>query len=165
MRVIYAIGSEFAGGIGATAYHAVQGLYRHGMLRRLLCGAYRPTEIPATLIRAIGLPDRALRKLASLDRTGRVWCLQAVLFDCWAACHLEAADLFHVWGNHGLRSLRRAKAMGMVTVVERASAHPQYQARLLKEEYARWGIRWQAPQAALRRANAEIALPIGQPPI
>ncbi|MFN3763564.1 MAG: hypothetical protein ACK4WK_10240, partial [Anaerolineae bacterium] len=66
VKVIYSIGSKFAGGgIGTTAYHAVRGLYRHGMLKRLLCGAYRPTEIPREKIRAVGLPERALRKLAS----------------------------------------------------------------------------------------------------
>ncbi|MFN3929394.1 MAG: glycosyltransferase family 4 protein, partial [Thermoflexus sp.] len=158
MRVIYAIGSKFAGGgIGTTAYYAVQGLYRHGLLKRLLCGAYRPTEIPREKIRAVGLPDRALRKLASLDPTGWLWYVQAVLFDAWAARHLEPADVFHVWGNYGLRSLRRAREMGMVTVVERASAHPLSQARLLQEEYARWGLTVRVHPRSLKRALAEIA--------
>ncbi|MGB9776541.1 MAG: glycosyltransferase family 4 protein [Anaerolineae bacterium] len=159
VRVIYSIGSKFAGGgIGTTAYHAVRGLYQHGMLHRLLCGAFRPTEIPREKIRALGLPDRALRKLASMDSTGWLWHLQAVLFDTWASRHLESADIFHVWGNYGLQSLRRAREMGMVTVVERASAHPLYQARLLQEEYARWGLSFRSLQAAVKRALAEMSL-------
>ncbi|HXF69535.1 MAG TPA: glycosyltransferase family 4 protein [Thermoflexus sp.] len=157
--MIYAIGSKFAGGgIGTTAYHAVRGLYRHGMLKRLLCGAYQPTEIPPEKIRALGLPDRALRKLAGLEPTGWLWYFQAVLFDTWASRHLEQADVFHVWGNYGLRSIRRAREMGMVTVVERASAHPLDQARLLREEYARWGLRFRMPSAMLRRGIQELAL-------
>lgn len=159
VRVIYSIGSKFAGGgIGTIAYHAVRGLYRHGVLQRLLCGAYRPTEIPKEKIRSVGLLDRALRKLASLDPSGWLWHLQAVLFDAWASRHLEPAHIFHVWGNYGLRSLQRAKRMGMVTVVERASSHPLYQVRLLQEEYARWGLRFRVPRATLLRGVQELAL-------
>ena len=157
MKVIYSIGAKFAGGgIGTTAYHGVRGLHRHGMLQRLLCGSFRPTEIPRKKIRAIGLPSRALRKLAVYDRSGWLWYLHSLLFDAWASRLLEPADLFHVWGNHGLRSLRRARAMGMVTVVERASSHPLYQAHLLQEEYARWRLKFRIPLASLRRALAEM---------
>lgn len=159
VRVIYSIGSNFAGGgIGTTAYHAVRGLHRHGMLHRLLCGSFRPTEIPREKIRSVGLPDRILRKLASLDSSGWLWHFQAMLFDIWASRYLEPADVFHVWGNYGLRSLRHARKMGMVTVVERASAHPVYQARLLQEEYARWGLTCGIPQVTLKRALAEMDL-------
>jgi glycosyltransferase involved in cell wall biosynthesis len=157
VKVIYSIGAKFAGGgIGTTAYHAVRGLHRHGLLYRLLCGSFRPTEIPGEKIRAMGLPSRALRKLATFDASGWVWYLQSLLFDAWASRQLEQADLFHAWGNYGLSSLRRAKEMGMVTVVKRASSHPLYQARLLKEEYARWGIAFRTPQATLRRGVIEM---------
>lgn len=157
MKVIYAIGAKFAGGgIGTTAYHAVRGLHRHGLLHRLLCGSFRPTEIPHERIRAMGLPSRALRKLATFDASGWLWYFQSSLFDAWASRHLELADLFHVWNSNGLASLRRAKEMGMVTVVKRASAHPLCQARLLKEEYARWGMSFRIPRAGLRRSVAEL---------
>jgi glycosyltransferase involved in cell wall biosynthesis len=126
------------------------------MLHRLLVGSYRPTEIPREKIRSLGLPSRVLRKLAVYDRTGWLWHLHNLLYDRWAARHLEAANLFHVWGNHGLVSLRQARAMGMKTVVERASSHPLFQAGLLREEYARWGLTFRIPQAALRRAIAEM---------
>lgn len=159
VRVVYSIGSKFAGGgIGTTAYYAVRGLYRHGILQRLLCGAYRSTEIPREKIRSVGLPDRILRKLASLDFSGWLWHFQAVLFDIWASRYLEPAGVFHVWGNYGLQSIRRAREMGMVTVVERASTHPVYQARLLQEEYTRWGLTFRVHQPALERALAEMAL-------
>jgi glycosyltransferase involved in cell wall biosynthesis len=159
VRVLYAIGSKFAGGgIGTIAYHAVQGLYRHGFLQRLLCGASRRTEIPSSLVRAMGLPDRTLRKLASFTGSGRLWYLQSLLFDAWMARRLEPADLFHVWGNYGLCAMQRARGMGMATVIERASTHPQHQARLLVEEYVRWGLQWAMPKRALERAVAELAL-------
>lgn len=157
MKVIYSIGAKFAGGgIGTIAYHAVRGLHRHGLLHYLLCGSFRPTEISREKIKAVGLPSRALRKVATFDTSGWLWYFQSLLFDAWASRYLEPADLFHVWGNYGLRSLTLAKRLGMVTVVKWASAHPLYRTGLLKEEYARWGITFQIPQAGLRRSIAEL---------
>jgi len=43
-------------------------------------------------------------------------------------------------------------------VVQRASTHPRVQARLLAEEYARWGLTFRISEPALRRAQAEIEL-------
>lgn len=159
LGVIYSIGSKFAGGgIGTTAYHAVRGLHRHKMLKRLLCGHYRPTEIPREKIRSLGLPDRALRKLASLEPSGWLWYLQAALFDAWASRLLEPADIFHVWGNYGLRSLQQAKAIGMITIVERASTHPMYQAQLLQKEFGNWGLSFRLPHDTLKVSLAEMTL-------
>ncbi len=157
MKVIYAIGAKFAGGgIGTIAYHAVRGLHRHGVLYRLLCSSFHSTEIPRERIRGMGLFGRTPRKLATYDRSGWLWYFQSLFFDAWASGHLEPADLFHVWGNYGLRSLRQAKQIGMVTVVERASSHPLYQARLLQEEHTRWGLSFRIPKSPLHRALAEL---------
>jgi glycosyltransferase involved in cell wall biosynthesis len=156
VRVIYSVGARFAGGgIGTTALHAAKALHRHGMLTRLLCGSYAPSEIPRDKTRSLGLPSRGLRRLATLDPSGWLWHADSVLFDAWACGRLEPADLFHVWGNFGLRSLRRAKTLGMTTIVQRASTHPLYQARLLQEEYTRWGLTFRTPRQVLRRAVAE----------
>lgn len=157
MRVVYSIGAKFAGGgIGTTAYHGVRGLYRHKMLHRLLCGSFRPTEIPREKIRAMGLISRALRKLAVYDPSHRLMYLHNVLYDAWTARLLENGDLFHVWGGHGLRSLQRAKSMGMITVVQWASSHPTWRAKLLQEEYARWGLHLHLLRAGLSRALNEM---------
>jgi len=159
LKLIYSIGARFAGGgIGTTAYHAVCGLHRHRMLHRLLVGSYRPTEIPREKIRAMGLPSRALRKLATFDTSGWLWYIQSVLFDAWATLYLEPTNLFHVWNNYGLGCLRRAKAMGIITIVERASSHPLCRARLLQKEYSRWGLTFRTPLVSLRRAVAEIEM-------
>jgi len=159
MRVIYSIGAKFAGGgIGTTAYHAVRGLHRHGMLYRLLCGSFRPSEIPREKIRALGLPSRALRKLAVYDRTYYLDYVHNVLYDLWATRHIDACHLFHGWNGFSLRSLKRAKAFGAVTVVERASAHPLFQVRLLQEEYRRRGLSFRYPATALRRSVTELGV-------
>jgi glycosyltransferase involved in cell wall biosynthesis len=157
MRVIYAIGAKFAGGgFGTTAYHGARTIHAHGMLRRLLCGAYRPTEIPSDLIRAFGLPDQVLRKLATYDRSHWMAHLQTMVFDAWAARRLESADVLLVWYKCGLRSMQRAQAMGMVTVGQWGNVHPRQQYDVLAEEYARWGLQRRMPRAVLARALAEI---------
>jgi glycosyltransferase involved in cell wall biosynthesis len=155
--VIYSFGNKFAGaGMGTTAYYGARELYRHGLVQRLLCGAYVPTEIPAEVIRAIGLPNRALCKLASLEPSGWLWYVQAVLYDAWAARHIAQADLFHVWVGYGSQSLRRAKAQGMTTVVQVVSSHPNFQNRLMREEFTRWGQTWRVYTAGLARTLREI---------
>jgi len=157
VRTVYSIGAKFAGGgIGTTAYHAVRGLHRHGLLYRLLCGSYVPTEIPAERVRAMGWASRGLRKLATYDPRRWVSYVHNVAYDRWAAGHLEPCDVFHGWGGFSLRSLERARELGAVTIVERASSHPVYQARLLSDEYARWGLPFHMPARALQRAVAEI---------
>lgn len=157
-RVIYGISTKFAGvGRGTTAYHGVRGLHRHGMLQRVLCGAYRRTEVPDALIRAIGLRDRALRKLALYDGSMRLSTLQGRLFDAWAARHLEAADVLHTW-QHSLHTMQRAKVMGMTIALQLGAPHPSQRNRLLTEEHERWGLRWRRPAAAVRQAVAEVDL-------
>jgi glycosyltransferase involved in cell wall biosynthesis len=156
-NIIYSFGNKFAGaGIGTIAFYEARELYRHGLVQRILCGAYAPTEIPETTIRAIGLPNRILCKLASLEPSGWLWYVQAVLYDLWAARYISRANLFHVWGGYGSRSLRRAKALGMTTVVQIASSHPNFQNRLMREEFARWGQTWRVCTAGLARTLREI---------
>jgi glycosyltransferase involved in cell wall biosynthesis len=157
MKVLYAIGARFAGGgIGRTAYHAVRGLYRSGLLGRLLCGSYVPTEIPRDYILSLGLPSRILRKAAVYDRSRTLNLLDARFFDWWASQKLEQAELFHAWLGFGLRCLRRSRSAGFLTSVECASCHPVLQCRLLGDEYATWGLRFDYPQASLERALAEF---------
>jgi len=156
-NIIYSFGNKFAGaGIGTIAFYEARELYRHGLVQRILCGAYAPTEIPETTIRAIGLPNRILCKLASLEPSGWLWYVQAVLYDLWAARYISRANLFHVWGGYGSRSLRRAKALGMTTVVQIASSHPNFQNCLMREEFARWGQIWRVWHAGLARTLGEI---------
>ena len=157
-RVLYSIGVRFAGGgIGNVAHHGVSGLYRHGMLRRLLCGSYRSTEIPDACIRSLGPLSRLLRKLAVYDPGRfRITSFHNVLYDRWVRRNLEPCDIFLSWNGFGLQALRKAKAGGARTAVYRASSHPLEQARLLREEHLRWGQRHESRGAAVDRATTEI---------
>jgi glycosyltransferase involved in cell wall biosynthesis len=159
MGVIFATGAKFAGvGIGRPAYYAVRGLQERGKLHRVLCGSFLNSEIPSAKIRSIGLASRAVRKLATYDSSGRLWYLESLMFDLWARRQLDRVGQFHVWGNYGYLSLRRAKTIGMVTVVVRGTSHPVHQFRLLAEEHSRWGLRHRIHKPILRRGIAELEL-------
>jgi glycosyltransferase involved in cell wall biosynthesis len=51
------------------------------------------------------------------------------------------ADLLVAWSASALPVLRRARELGMRTVVERGSTHIAWQTDLLESEYARFGLR------------------------
>ena len=159
MDIIYSIGVKFAGGgIGNIAYHAVNGLYRHGILQKLLCGYYRETDIPNDMIQSLGLLSRGLRKAAVYDKSRRVAYWHNNLYDRWASHQIEHCDIFHGWGGFCLKTLQQAKEMGKTTIVERASTHISYQAMLLKEEYNRWGLTYRQSEATTLRAEQEFEL-------
>lgn len=159
MSIVYSIGARIAGGgIGTTAYHAIRGYYRNGHLGRVLCGSYEPIDIPADRLISMGLVNRGMRKLASLDPSHTMDYLDTWLYDLWASHRLERSQGLHVWGNFGLRTIRKAASYGMTIIVERASTHPVYQQRLLREEYLRWGIPYPNNNLIIERALKEMAL-------
>lgn len=55
-----------------------------------------------------------------------------------------ASNLFAGWSSLCLYSLRRAKELGALTVVDRGSSHMEYQTKTLQEEYERWGLEFTA---------------------
>ena len=156
-RVVYSLGAKVGGpGIGTTAHHAVRGLERHGLLRRLLCGARGALEIPADRVRSLGLPSRALRRAAMHDRSGMLRSVHDQLYGRWSARRLEACEVFHGWNGHCLEALEGARALGAQTWVECASCHPVPRARLLGDEHERWGLPFRSNDRARSRALAEL---------
>jgi len=68
------------------------------------------------------------------------YVLRDNLFDYWVARQLQRADIFYGWTHHALWSLKKAKRLGMVTVLERANSHPLTYSRLLEAEYQNEGF-------------------------
>ena len=62
------------------------------------------------------------------------------LYDRHASRHLIASDIFVGLSSCSLYTLRRARQMGVKTVLERGSSHMLYQRKILEEEYARFGL-------------------------
>ncbi|MCL4266205.1 MAG: glycosyltransferase family 4 protein [Anaerolineae bacterium] len=139
MRVIYSNGARFAGGgIGNTAYHAVRGLHRHQQLYKLLCGSYRPTEIPSPQIRSLRYLSRVWRKTAVYDKSGWLDYQYRRFYDRWATQQIEPVDVYIGWSGYNLRSLQKARTLGAITILDRALAHPAYLDKLLCLESQQW---------------------------
>ncbi len=139
MTVNYSIRAKFAGGgIGNTAYHAVKGVHRHNYLQTLFVPSLKSSDIPENLIKKITVD--APKKIKGVRRIYPDY-LEDNLFDFLVSRKLTKSDIFHGWNHHCLFSLRRAKELGAITVVERASSHILTQNELLQEEYKRWGVK------------------------
>lgn len=156
-RALYSIPARIGGGgIGNIAATAAAGLHAQGYLQKLFVSSNRQTLIPENLIAQWGAIGRALKYAGAQDPTGLVYFLESTLFDAWVAAQLPEADIFHAWNGAGLQSIKRAKRLGMQTIVERASSHPGTTIRLLQEEYARWNIPLRLPQWHQPRLLTEL---------
>ena len=112
--------------------------YRKNVLMRPFAGRIDKEEVSAAKIHT-AIPLAILMKLKP---SPHLW---NELFDRWAATKLESQDdggVFIGWSGMSLHGLRRAKALGKTTIVERGSAHIRYQDRILHEEYKKFGIRF-----------------------
>lgn len=127
------------------AYHVARGAYSAGYLLRFITTRFsrfetgiprdRVVELPLSWLLAWGmtrLPGNRVQAL-SYDWGDR-------LFDTLASRRIADADIVHVFNHHGLYTMRQAKQRGALTIVERCSAHPQFQADILTEEFARYGL-------------------------
>lgn len=155
--VVYSIGARVGGaGIGATAWRGVQASLGRGTLRRLLALSVGDPQLQEGSAVSWGLLGRLARWGSSRVRPEVSECLLDVIYDRWASRMLVPAQVLHVWHGHGLQTARRARELGMKTVVERASTHPRHQRRVLAEEHARWGVEWPRSPPCLSRQLAEL---------
>jgi len=107
----------------------------------------RETGIPADRINQVPLPAYAAMLISRLPfPASQTWSYY--IGDSWfdrAASHYAAeADIYHVFNHHGLHGIRAAKRAGAITIVEWSSAQPYVQHALLRDEYARFGLRYPA---------------------
>jgi glycosyltransferase involved in cell wall biosynthesis len=93
---------------------------------------------------AIRLLRGALRRTAKIrgaKPTERYLVCKAI--DRWVERNLKpGTDLLMAESQIALHTLRRAKELGMVTVLDRTNSHIAYQSQVMDEEHARLGIRW-----------------------
>lgn len=90
------------------------------------------------LLRAILWKSRGLRRAKP---TERYWMCEA--HDRWTASRLKkGADILIAEGQIGLHTIRKAKEMGMVTVVDRTNSHIIHQSEIWGEENKKMGIHW-----------------------
>jgi len=81
------------------------------------------------------------------------------LFARRAAQKLGSPDVVHAWSGSAEPSLVAARRRGIAAVVERSSAHMLEQCRILREEFAGLGLRWEeTPRAVVERELREYEL-------
>lgn len=63
------------------------------------------------------------------------------LYDRLASRKLKPCELFVGWSSFSRHSLKKAKAFGAVTILERGSSHIEYQRDVIDEEYRNYGLK------------------------
>jgi glycosyltransferase involved in cell wall biosynthesis len=106
----------------------------------------------------MGWAGRALRYAVYRVHSYRADALHDLLYDAWVAAQLRRCALFHGASVHCLASLRRACALGAITLVDRGMAHPRAYAEMLEAEHARWGLPSPAIGARTQRELREMDL-------
>jgi len=154
VEAIYTCAATFAGaGIGYTAYQRVRNIHKAGCLKEVITGyTQRQPHVPSSKI----LTFPWMRIVAWLTRDANV--IRDLIFDRAASWFVQPCDVFHGWSDQCLFSLRRARALGAVTFVERPNSHPRSQQQLLEEEFSRWGYVAHKPvdPVGMKRALAEF---------
>ena len=78
-------------------------------------------------------------------------------FDRWASRKLKAGQsrIFIGWSGMSLHSIRRAKELGMITVLERGSSHIEIQNEILADEYGRFGKKFAIHPSVIKKEILE----------
>lgn len=148
------------------AFDFARELEQLGALHRLI------TNYPKSRTRRWGIPDEKVVSLPfTLVLTKLAWKFGGEkfamrhnfrindLFARQAARHLGDPDIVHAWSGTAEPSILAARARGIPTVLERSSSHMLEQCRLLREEYASLGLKWEeTPQASVERELREYEL-------
>lgn len=134
MKVSVSVGGTF------HAFHLAAQLERRGLLHRLIT-THRPMRgegVSSRRIVANLVPEIFMQvpRRLHLPLRGDYW--KAESFDRWAARHVDGCDVLVGFAVFSLHSMRRARARGITTVLERASSHILHQQALLEEESRRF---------------------------
>lgn len=136
------------------AFNLAQQLHKRDALAQLL------TSYPKFKAVEYGVPAERVSSFVCLEAMRRLWWKTPLnrrwnaqfffhsLHDRAAARSLRpGADLFVGWSGSSLKTLRRAKSLGMIGVIERGSSHILCQQKILTEEYAAWGMSYSQTHA------------------
>ena len=143
MKVTISVGGRF------HAFDLAGQLQKRGVLHRLI------TSYPKFKTMQWGIPKNKIKSILSNELLNRGWHKfpEALKFGWNPSFYLhdrfdhlaaekipKGTDLFVGWSGFSLHSLRRAKDMGALTILERGSSHMLYQTNILKEEYENFGM-------------------------
>jgi glycosyltransferase involved in cell wall biosynthesis len=158
MKITISVGARF------HAFDMASQLQRRGFLERLI------TSYPKFKARQWGVDPGRVRTVLSHEVVSRGYRSLAVRlglrgdpqfslndrYDRIAARRLPAeSDIVVAWSGMALQTLRKARGAGAITVLERNSTHIQYQSDILKDEYARFGLRPRLPDPRMIERELE----------
>ena len=149
-------------GIG-YAYQVALASQKAGILRWFVTGAlsnYTSAELDPRRVKRLWVPGVMNRAFTYIPRAKlQPWTYWVTdnIFDLLAYQYAREADIFHFFNHSGLYSLNKMLANGIVSIVQRDSAHPVVQHNLMHEEYENFGIRRPiGNQAVLDKSVSEI---------
>jgi glycosyltransferase involved in cell wall biosynthesis len=125
-------------GIGTTAWHQARGLVDRGLDVTVLAARIeRPVDGARRLIPTLRLGGVPLRHKVLGRRGAAAWHDRRVAG--YLQRHAADFDLMHAWPDGALRTLRRARRLGLPSLMERPNAHIDYATRVVAEEARRVG--------------------------
>ena len=135
------------------SFYLAEQLYKRGHLLKLMTSWYDPksnarnVQIPASKVSDNYISASQIylsRKIPFLKSYIQKRFLAHKYFGHWCASHLkrqENCDLVVTWGLSALPVIRTAKHKGIISIVERGSAHVAVQKALIEQEYQSFGIK------------------------
>lgn len=142
MQITLSCGGRF------WAFYLAQQLLKKGFLKKLI------TSYPKYEVKKYGIPTHKvstviIKELLErgynnapkfLKRAYNPQFFIAELFDKLVSGKIRKTDIFVGFSGQSLHSIKRAKALGALTVLERGSSHMLFQQQTLKEEYEKFGL-------------------------
>ena len=143
MKVIISVGGRF------HAFYLAQQLLKRGYLDKLI------TSYPKFETVKYGIPKGKIESILIKEILQRGWsklpqfCRNLYnpqffisdLYDRLAVKKIVKSDIFVGWSSFSLHSLRKAKKLGALTILERGSSHIIYQNEVLRKEYKEFGVK------------------------
>ncbi|PHS01101.1 MAG: hypothetical protein COA80_02550 [Leeuwenhoekiella sp.] len=162
MKIIYSAPNR------AHHYIYAKGLFQKGVLYKFISGFPRLSKrspisepgfpmVKADLLQSLYVLSLRLPVGYRFQRQLAYWA--KLEQDLVLSRYVPGSNLILFYNGCGLRSLQRARKLGVVSVVEVVNSHIAYQEELLQEEYKRLGLTWQgSPQREVKRRIAEYDL-------
>ena len=143
MIVLISAGGKF------WSFYLAQQLLKRDYLERII------TSMPRFDAVKYGIPKEKIKTIVIKEIMERGWnklpqfikklynpqFLIHEIFDKLACKKIIPSDIFVGWSSFSLYSLRKAKQLGALTILERGNSHIVEQQKILKEEYSQFGIK------------------------
>ena len=162
MKILYSAPNR------AHHYIYAKGLFQKGVLYRFISGFSRLSKrspisepgfpmVKADLLQSLYVLSLRLPLGYRFQRQLAYWA--KLEQDLVLSRYVSGSDLILFYNGCGLKSVQKARKLGVVSVVEVVNSHIVYQEELLQEEYRRLGLAWRgSPELEVKRRIAEYDL-------